>query len=365
MWSANDVIVISDLHLAAERDHGLFQADDQLVDFLTWIREQASQFLLILNGDVLDFLAGQRPGAEMNSDAVSRQASAIIERHPEVFKALQLLANTRHCELLIIGGNHDPELIFPAVQQILEQRLAGVCSHPPKRWLVNGEAALVRVGEAKVVIEHGDQYDDWNYIDHEALRRLICLSSRNVTYDNIYKPPPGSRLVINRLNLIRDKYPWVETLQPLREAVIPLIWELVFNHLPREQQFGLAAVKELSSCKSRSVMNKLIKRVSPQSEYWTEQERMRQRFGEWHAKLGDEDTWEQGEKDRSRLIDKLRAVSVDDNFFNSGAPDSSLVAVSRLLGQGADLVVHGHTHSGSSSLIQQIAVNSVKMWLPS
>lgn len=353
MRSANDVIIISDLHLAVERNQGLFQADDELVSFLTWVREDVHECLLILNGDVLDFLVGQKPGAGIDAKAAFRQASTIIDHHPEIFKALQRLANTSDCDLLCVGGNHDPELIFPTVQQVLEQRLKGACSHPPMRWLVNGEAALIKVGGANMIVEHGDQYDDWNYIDHEALRKLICLASRNEPYDNIYNPPPGSRLVINRLNLIRNKYPWVETLQPLREAVIPLIWEMVFDQLPIEQQFGLAAaVRELSSFKARSTMNELLRRVRPQSEYWAGQGLRQQHFAEWHAGLGNEDLWGRREKDHSNIIAKLRAIVAEDGFFDIGAPDSSFPAVLRLLEKGADLVVHGHTHSAKAYCVE-------------
>lgn len=349
MRSADDIIIISDIHLAVERGKGLFQADEQLASFLTWVREEVSQCLLILNGDVLDFLVGQRPQVDIDADRACEQASDIIERHTEVFDALERLVNTSCCELLFVGGNHDPELIFPTVQQTLERRLAGTCSHPAARWLVNGEAVPIKVGAAKVIIEHGDQYDDWNYIDHEALRRLICLASRNVPYANVYKPPPGSRLVINRLNLLREEYPWIEMLQPLREGVIPLIWELVFDRLPREQQFGLAAgIKELSASTSRSVMNRLLRLLRPQAEYWAEQDLRRQRFVEWHAELGNADTWGRSEKDRAKIIDRLHAVSAVDDFFDTGAPDGSLAAVSRLLEKGADLVVHGHTHSAKA-----------------
>lgn len=286
---------------------------------------------------------------DIDADRACEQASDIIERHAEVFDALQRLANTSCCELLIVGGNHDPELIFPTVQQMLERRLAGTCSHPTARWLVNGEAALIKVGAARVIIEHGDQYDDWNYIDHEALRKLICLASRNVPYTNVYKSPPGSRLVINRLNLIREEYSWIEMLQPLREGVIPLIWEVVFDHLPREQQFGLAAsIKELSASTSRSAINKVLRLLKPQAEYWAEQDLRRQRFTEWHTGLRQEDMWGRSENARAKLIDRLRTVSAFDSFFETGAPDCSLAAVSRLLDKGADLVVHGHTHSAKA-----------------
>src|SRR5438045_1354393 len=147
MWSAEEIIVISDLHLAAERGRGLSQADEQLAKFLRWIRTRFSHCHLLLNGDVFDFLVGKQQEAAINLDDAATEAASIVDNHKEVFEALSLIANSEEHELTILGGNHDPETALPTVQEKIEQSLKPSdshspklpCSHFPIHWLTNGE----------------------------------------------------------------------------------------------------------------------------------------------------------------------------------------------------------------------------------
>lgn len=362
MWPAKDLIVISDLHLAAEYGEGLFQADKQLTDFLRWFHESVRPGILILNGDSFDFLVDKQPQTKLDLDEATTQAAAIVNHHPDVFAALSVLANSNDHELIILGGNHDPELSLPTVQREFERTLGPSCSHSPVRWLTNGEAALFEVGGSRVLVEHGDQYDAWNWIDHEALRKVVCLASRNVAYQDTYALPPGSRLVINRFNLLRDRFPWLSTLQPLTPAMLPLALEVILPAVSSEERNTLlGAAGEFTSYNLRSVTYEVLRMLRPKAEYWAADEEERQLLIDWLEQYERElDTWgvtdwtvEKISRALSRLRGSLatrllRRVSARETFYSLEEEDASVDSVARLVEQGTHLVAHGHTHSAKS-----------------
>ena len=362
MWSTDEMVVISDLHLAAEYGRGLFQADAQLAEFLRWVHKSFRRCHLLLNGDAFDFLAGKRQEPDINLDAAASQAAVIVEKHKEVFDALSLIANSKEHELIIIGGNHDPELAFPTVQRQIEERLKSSCLHPPTHWMVNGEAALFQVGGAKVLIEHGDQYDSWNWIDHEALRRIVCLASRNVSYQEVYTSPPGSHLVINRFNHIGEQFPWLQTLQPLSASILPLALEVILPSLPpAERSRILDSVKEFRKFTKRSVVDVAVRNLNPKAEYWADDDEELQLLDEWLATYErEEDSWsiiKDIKAAAARAARRLRnvaarrllkRVSRGDTFFKTDKKDGQHAAVERLIDKGTNLVIHGHTHSAKA-----------------
>jgi UDP-2,3-diacylglucosamine pyrophosphatase LpxH len=365
MFPAKDIVVISDLHLAAERGKGLFQADEQLASFLNWVHDNVPSCYLVLNGDVLDFLVDKTEGTAISLDDAAKQAADIAAHHTEVFEALSRFANSKNHELIILGGNHDPELGLPTVQKEVERHLNLSCAHSGVRWMTNGEAALFYVGEAKVLIEHGDQYDAWNWIDHEALRRVVCLASRNVAYDGTYKLPPGSQMVINRFNRFRTAFPWLSTLQPLSPAILPLALEVILPTVDKtERKALLGAAREFSKYNLRSLTYTAVRKLKPETEYWAEEDEERQILIEWLDQYErDEDTWGiidwMGEN-ISRVLARLRSVlatgllrrvSSRDGFYDIDKQDDSFDAVARLMSRGTHLVAHGHTHSAKSYLV--------------
>jgi len=361
MLLAEDVLIISDLHMAAERDRGLFQADKQLAEFLQWVHESTRNCHVLLNGDVLDFLVDKKE-ASIDLDDAADQAIAIAEKHQEVFKALQLIANSNEHELFILGGNHDPELALPSVQRKIETVLVPNCNHSPVRWFTNGEAALLQVGVANVLVEHGDQYDSWNWIDHEALRRIVCLASRNIKYQGVYSAPPGSQLVINRFNPIRDKFHWLNTLQPFNPSILPLALEVVLPSLSStERDQIISAAREFRDFSQRSLTDTILSGFDSDSVYWANEDDERQLFSEWLSQYEtEENVWGVASDLKAalaRAIARLRTltaratlkhISRRDSFFKLDDHDGQAKRVTKLVGKGANLVVHGHTHSAKA-----------------
>jgi UDP-2,3-diacylglucosamine pyrophosphatase LpxH len=355
-----DVIVISDVHLSVDRG-GWFRADALLTHFLRWVLEEATGCHLFFNGDIFDFLASNsQPG--INPAEAEQQVTAIAKSHPEVFGALSSIMNSKQHDVTILGGNHDPELALHNVQTRLEQELKISSSQLHVRWLTNGEGALFNVGDANVLIEHGDQYDPWNWIDHEALRRTICLASRNISYADIYNSPPGSRLVVNRLSHLRKDFNWIETLQPLTPSLLPLMLEVILPAVDSKTRNQLLnAVREFKDFGKRSLIEKTLTLLNSRARYWDYAGEEKQVLVEWLAQYNDQGkTWSIAADVAdalSRAAKRLRTVYSDtklrkaarlSSFFQIEAEDEQLPRVTELLNYGSDLVLHGHTHAAKA-----------------
>lgn len=145
----HNLLAISDLHLGCDLKAGSKPGeprrgrsfDAQLAEFIDWHashREDGKPWRLILNGDIIDFVAitltpsddaGFRIGPEERAYGLAAEADKcvwklqrVVERHSAVFDALArflLKGNSLH----LIRGNHDAELRFAAVQQELRTLL--------------------------------------------------------------------------------------------------------------------------------------------------------------------------------------------------------------------------------------------------
>jgi UDP-2,3-diacylglucosamine pyrophosphatase LpxH len=346
MWRVKDVIVVSDLHLSSDKPgQGLFGADKALEEFLLWVVDQTRHCAVVLNGDVLDFLfAESRPG--LDAVKLEREADAIVESHRPVFKALGKVARSPHHTLVVISGNHDPELIFQGVRRKIESALGTNGRRPSVNWLVYGEALALTVGHARVLIEHGDRLDPWNEIDRDKLSSAASLSSRGLIDYHQYAPPLGSKLVSDHLLSLRDSYPWVELLKPEREAMLPL---LRFLSSFKEQREHVGGVLNLYlEAELRSGLTKLRQRRDRATRFRKEDENGGS-LGRKLRVMAQAALEDRNELKRAKLVGQLREAARKDTFFREDAPDGDYAAdLEFLLRNGTDLLIHGHTHSAKA-----------------
>lgn len=350
MWNVEQLFILSDLHLAAEREVGLFRADAELADCLCWILTETQDSVIVLAGDVLDFLVLSAGSVVTTFDGLGDRAREIIECHSEVFEALARLAQSSRHRLVIMGGNHDPELIFPAVQEEIERRLDVTFINPKIRWLVHGEALRLRVGNAVVLIEHGNALDPWNRINHADLQRAFSLASRNFSDVSDYHPPSGSRLVLEVMNELRDSYPWIDCLKPETEAVLPLLLHFASQSQQR-RIFNLA--DDYLSMKTFALNKKINNSRNPERLYKGEKEAedspKDRAFKEWVGAVYEQQGLMSGDKKKDdKLIGKLKLISAQDTFFDIDKPDDTVLYLKPVFESGTDLVIHGHTHSAKA-----------------
>lgn len=349
MRKTSDLIVISDLHLAAERNRGLFRADFELAEFFTWVYSEAKDSFLVLNGDIFDFLVGENGGEINPLKESSQKAIKIIENHPEVFDALAKITNSNRHQLFILGGNHDPEIALPEVQAVFEERLRLNNFSPNIRWVISGNALTVRVGKQCILIEHGDLFDDWNRIDYGKLHNSINYSSRLIENES-YNAPPGSCLVEN-LNPLREKYPWIDFLKPITEATFPLAWTFARQELDVEQRRMLQKVllngisAGTSWLKRNLIMtlhNEIVLGNTSHDDDLTDE------FSAWrNQEINNLGTL--AKKDLRKLIKQLKIVSEQDASFVIEAPERNKFKADffnkYMDSKQLSAVVHGHTHS--------------------
>jgi UDP-2,3-diacylglucosamine pyrophosphatase LpxH len=235
---SRSVFVISDLHIggiygATGAGRG-FRINTHVLELAQFIRTIAQidpgkpSVELVINGDIIDFLAEKNPTPDhwhpftQNPEAACRKLEEIAERDRPFFDALRELLDKGN-RLTLLLGNHDIELALPPVRQKLKE-LIGADGHHDYNFVYDGDGYIV--GDA--LIEHGNRYDPFNMVDHESLRRVsILMSRRQAVPENCgFDPPAGSKLVSWVINAIKERYKFVDLLQPPSAVVVPFLLAL-------------------------------------------------------------------------------------------------------------------------------------------
>ena len=211
------IFVVSDLHLGGAEGFRMCEAKGRarLAELFRWIRDQATDSLrphIVIAGDIVDFLAEEPYVAFTDKeDEAVRKLDRILEASDEIWSALELAAV--RCSITLMLGNHDVELSLPKPRRRLLERIGR-----PVEFLYDNEAFT----HGALLIEHGNRYEGWNVVDHDALRKARSLLSRGEP-GAAFPTQPGSELVVRVMNRIKRAYPWVDLLKPETASVIPIL----------------------------------------------------------------------------------------------------------------------------------------------
>lgn len=204
-----------------------FRDDQPLAGLLHRLAEEpeAPPIELILAGDLFDFL--QVEGYDGFDAARSAERFERILGSPRttaVAVQLRRLASRPRIEVVVLSGNHDPELLVPAVRERFEDVIGrrGTVFWADDKPLrpQDGERLPVwghALGEEgrRVWVIHGDRWDPHNFIDRAAVRAAIAAGQP-------VELPVGSHLVFEVLQKLKPTYPWIDQLKP-EEAVMELL----------------------------------------------------------------------------------------------------------------------------------------------
>lgn len=276
----DQLFVVSDLHMGGEKTaHGNFQVFNKGKRLAAFIRslvgkqaESKKDFALVLNGDIFDSLAEKSvPGyIAFDVDTIERMMNRLYDdaSFKPVWDALAEFVRKPHCHLIIVVGNHDIELALPPVVHSIRQRL---CDGDPDansrlHFSAHGAGFSCFVGKARVFCTHGNELDKWNYVDYTALGQLANAMNAGRRIDEAdWRPNAGTRLVVDAMNHVKKRYPFVDLLKPENAALSTVLayldWDLfkkldLRDALPirRDLNRGEEAVDDLLSVAGGSAL---------------------------------------------------------------------------------------------------------------
>ena len=236
------VVVISDLHLSS---HAPDQTGMTCTALSQLLRKACrAGDIVVLAGDTFDFLTV--PGRSRCLDLAGAPTLVdaeltMIRRYiwgQALFRNLASIVE-QGGRLVIIPGNHDPELYHPQVEDIFRNHL-GIAPREQK-FLIHRENGPWhhRVGEWPVAVGHGCQPDPWNRIEVDNLHNALKTGEATLPL------PLGSQLVLDTVNAFKraqdplsgnPRFPFVEQLKPEFPGVFLLLLyldpQLALSHLP-------------------------------------------------------------------------------------------------------------------------------------
>jgi UDP-2,3-diacylglucosamine pyrophosphatase LpxH len=247
MEQLDQVHVVSDLHLGGAPGHQIMNQGALLAELIDHLakREAPGKIGLVLDGDIVDFLAA--PDATyFDPQGAVRKLEAIMRdlAFAPVFAALQGFVRAPRHVLVLVLGNHDVELALPEVQ---ERLLRELCSDDEAargrvRVATDGTGYACEVGGRKVLCVHGNEADPWNVVDQAALRKLIRARNFGGALPE-WEPNAGTRLVIDVMNTIKHTFPLVDLLKPETKPVTSVILALDPSRLGAMRRFAPIAAR--------------------------------------------------------------------------------------------------------------------------
>jgi UDP-2,3-diacylglucosamine pyrophosphatase LpxH len=374
----DQISVISDLHIGGVDGFQIFGQGPLLATLIDRLRQDSlSTSVLVINGDMVDFLA--EPDAKaFDPEGANRKLDRIFsdKNFTPVWEALRQYVKTRN--LVITLGNHDLELALPWVRQHLLGLLSGGDAAALSRITLafDGSGFACTVGSSNVLCLHGNEVDTWNVTDYEAVRRIGCdLAHGRSVADWI--PNAGTKLVIEVMNVIKREHAFIDLLKPEKEAAVRVL--LV---LKPDQRANLRAVAEVASRRVWDGVRRAMGWLSAgeEDDRAAEPDALARIVGRVETKVDTEKLLDHAEslfRDTNAIDlvygqqgqqlgwwDALAAVIrqrepheiareaikelVDDTSFNIGQTDADFQRIDALAGPTYDIVVAGHTHLARS-----------------
>lgn len=364
----DDIYVISDLHLGGQSSFQIFDSAQELVALINTLTntDHSRQVALVINGDFIDFLA-EMPGEYFSLDSAGEKLLRISKdpTFEPIFKALADFSSAQARTLVINVGNHDIELALPWTQHTLLSLLG---NRNQVTLITDGSGFRCRVGDADVLCIHGNEYDSWNLTDHEKLRRLT--RDRNCANKGIQNwiPNAGTQLVIEVMNSIKQRYPFVDLLKPETQTVVPILKALdagrasdidniisVFYRLFKDK--SRKSIGLLGDDSSAEEAMQLALPAQPHDAEFVAPERMlaevERQFADHVTPLDllcDNPSETLGlfsgrtQNMRLRILQAVLDFFSDDRIFDIGARDDTFTNIDKDVAADLHFVVAGHTH---------------------
>lgn len=262
-----DVVhVISDLHLGGEKGREMFTSEGLLAGWIESLRNESAErrLALVLAGDIVDFISTYRQGTYFCPSDAEKQLEALFGDGPEQSRdvplkkldklrdALKVFVRTQNRTLVVLIGNHDVELAIPKVRERLQSLLCGddLAVRARLVFAVDGQGWRCKVGGRVVYAVHGNEADWANANDYEGMRlvaaglergeQLLGQGERGLV-TRYWKRNFGTSLVVDVLNTVRERAPFIDLLKPEGEPLADIV-EALFPEMLTERITTLAKV---------------------------------------------------------------------------------------------------------------------------
>lgn len=210
-------LVISDLHLGTgvrpgkPNTHEEFYADQKFREFLEYYSTgeyEDTDVELIIAGDFLDLLKIAYKGKfveDVTEPVALDKVRRCLRGHPVVFDALRAFIHLPKKRAAYIPGNHDQDVFFPRVQQLILSRLDALQKPGIFRFITDDFYYRLPGG---VVVTHGHQFEAMNYFDIN--KPIVDTKDGRIT-----NYPFGSRLVVSIISPFKREEPLIGVVTPM------------------------------------------------------------------------------------------------------------------------------------------------------
>lgn len=227
MRTFDELYFISDLHLGGAPGCQVFNQGAKLAAFIRYIaeRDPGRHVVLVLGGDIIDFLAFDAPYLKPGDQALRLLEQVLADSEfKQIFEALAGFLRRPDRKLVMMLGNHDIELMLPKVRERLIDELCGQSDEARGRLVfVDDDGGFrCRIGPSRVVCTHGNEVDSWNLVDYAKLAKRCACEERGLTPED-WPANAGTRLVIDVMNQIKRRFPFVDLLKPEVQLVPKIV----------------------------------------------------------------------------------------------------------------------------------------------
>lgn len=216
-------LVVSDFHIGTgvRQEDGRpniledFHHEAKFIEFLEFYStNKYSKFSveLIFNGDTFNLLQvdyKEKTHSIITESLSIYQMKQVLNGWPKFFDALQQFNNNENNSITFITGNHDPQLLWDGVKEVLRKRIGGTINFHNISYTFDG-----------IHVEHGQQAEAQNKFDPAK----FFLFKR--TPEPILNLPWATRFCIECLTDIKKKNPTADKIKPFSKY---LRWALIYD----------------------------------------------------------------------------------------------------------------------------------------
>lgn len=255
------VVVFSDIEMGAGGAFDDFPRSDFLAETIRSYGRDPFRWLttdLVFNGDTFDLLKTEYRGGyphhvtrEIAIDKMERVAAA----HPAFFQAVgEFLADDERRTVTFVLGNHDMELLFPAVHAVVRERIGSAVAD---RVRFAGHSLSI----GRMHIEHGSQLDPLFHVDparpfiDQGGEKLLHLAWASVVLLDVVIP---LQPILYHHDRLKPKELVLELIPEAKELLTSELWRYWSRKYFREVWEGSDPLKTVSWSMLKEVVSRLV-----------------------------------------------------------------------------------------------------------